>query len=321
MNDVKFNSLKVLSPEAWLKTWLLSQSPEGSQNLLMYSSYWNAFVDDPRLMLIPMEDHLVHRGDGVFEAFKIIHGKIYLLKEHLNRLELSSRALELAWPMSRDKVENILNEMVQLKKIQSGGLRIFLSRGMGTFSANPYDSKQSHFHFVLTNAKMPTEEKYNKGVQLARSQIAPKVAPWSGIKSCNYLPNVLMKKEAIDLNVDFTVGYDEEGFLTECSTENLVIVNEKNQLCRPTLKRILKGTTMMRTFELAQKLVATQELSAVLERNITEEDLVKSKEAMIIGTTWDVLAATSYQGKAIGDGKVGSVAKKLLQLLREDQQS
>ncbi|MEK6772766.1 MAG: aminotransferase class IV [Bdellovibrionota bacterium] len=285
----------------------------------MYSSYWNAYIDDPRLMLIPMEDHLVHRGDGVFEAFKIINGKIYLMKEHFDRLERSAEALSLNWPLPRAEVEKVLKEMIEIKKVQTAGLRIFLSRGMGTFSANPYDSKQAHFHFLMINSKMPSAEKYALGASLGRSQIEPKGAPWSEIKSCNYLPNVLMKKEAVDRGLDFTLGFDEQGFITECSTENLIILDQKNQLCRPQLRRILKGTTMMRVFELAQKLVPTGKIKSTIERNISESDLFAAKELMIVGTTWDVLSVTKYEGKNIFDGKVGAISKELLSLLQEDQ--
>ncbi len=285
----------------------------------MYSSYWNAYIDDPRLMLIPMEDHLVHRGDGVFEAFKVINGKIYLMKEHLDRLERSAEALSLNWPLPRAEVEKILKEMIEIKKIQSAGLRIFLSRGMGTFSANPYDSMQAHFHFLLINSKMPSAEKYTLGASLGRSQIVPKSTPWSEIKSCNYLPNVLMKKEAVDRGLDFTLGFDEQDFITECSTENLIILDQKNQLCRPQLRRILKGTTMMRVFELAQNLVTRGEIKSIIEKNISESDLFAAKELMIVGTTWDVLSVTKYEGKNISDGKVGVISKELLSLLQEDQ--
>lgn len=310
---------KLLKPEEWLKTWLEKEKLKTSQSVLMYSSYWDGYVDDPRLMLIPMEDHLVHRGDGVFEAFKVVHGKIYLLKEHLDRLESSAKALFLEWPMPRLQVEKILNEMVALKNIDSGGLRVFLSRGVGLFSANPYDSVSAHFHFVLVTAKGAAAEKYELGAKLGRSQIQPKPTPWCEIKSCNYLPNVLMKKEAVDRGLDFTVGFDEDGFVTECSTENLILLDENNQLCRPTLKRILKGTTMMKVFELAKNLVSSGELSQVVEKDLTESDLQKAKELMIAGTTWDILPVTSYEGKSIASGKPGPIAKKLLQLLREDQ--
>ncbi len=319
-NDLNF-SKKILKPEEWLKNWLDQHSLKTSQSLLMYSSYWDAYVDDPRLMLIPMEDHLVHRGDGVFEAFKVVGGKIYLMKDHLDRLELSAKALSLSWPFSRERVEKTLQEMVALKKIESGGLRIFLSRGVGLFSANPYDSTATHFHFVLINSKMPAVEKYEKGAKLGRSLIHPKSSPWCEIKSCNYLPNVLMKKESVDRGLDFTVAFDEEGFVTECSTENLILVDENDQLCRPKLARILKGTTMMRAFSLAEKLVASKDLKGILEKNLLEEDVLKAKELMIVGTTWDVLPVTTYEGKNISAGQPGPIAKKLLQLLREDQNS
>src|SRR5690606_25817987 len=92
------------------------------------------------------------------------------------------------------------------------------------------------------------------GARVGKSQVPPK-EPWlAKVKTCNYLPNVMMKKESVDRSLDFTVGVDAQGFLTEGSTENIVIVDQGNNLVRPELRQILKGTTMMRTFELAQEL-------------------------------------------------------------------
>jgi len=312
---------KILDSGEWLQALQSFQHPAQSQILLMYSTYWKAYVDDPRLMVIPMEDHQVHRGDGVFEAVKVCHGKIYMLKEHLDRLAISAEALSLSWALPRKEVEEILNEMVQLKKIQTGAFRIFLSRGAGTFSPNPYDSVGSQFHFILTTLKAPSDEKFQNGAKMGRSHVAPKPSPWAGIKSCNYLPNVMMKKEAVDRGLDFTVGFDEDGFVTESSTENLVVLNSKNELCRPHLRRILKGTTMIRTFELADQLVKSGEIKAVVEKNISEKEISEAKELMVIGTTWDVLPVTEYESKKIGSGKSGPIAQKLLQILRDDQKA
>ncbi len=310
---------KILNQSEWLNNITLQLSQFNSTALLMYSTYWQGYIDDPRLMLIPMEDHLVHRGDGVFEAFKIVNGKIYLLKEHLDRLEFSSRSLHLEWPMSRQEVEKTLKEMIEIKKITLGGMRIFLSRGIGHYSANPYDAPKTHFHFVLLNSKMPAAEKYETGVSLGKSKIAPKPSPWANIKSCNYLPNVMMKREAVDRKMDFTIAFDESNYITECSTENLIILDQNNILCRPKLNQILSGTTMMRVFELAKKLQSAGDIAAIVERDISENDLLQAKELMIVGTTWDVLPITKYEEQQISQGKVGAVAKKMLELLRQDQ--
>ena len=221
--------------------------------------------------------------------------------------------------MSRQEVENTLKEMIEIKKITTGGMRIFLSRGIGHYSANPYDAPKAHFHFILLNSKMPAAEKYELGVSLGKSQIAPKPNPWANIKSCNYLQNVMMKREAVDRKLDFTIAFDQANYITECSTENLIILDKNNVLCRPKLNQILSGTTMMRVFELAKKLQSSGDIVGIVERDISEKDLLEAKELMIVGTTWDVLPITKYESHQVSQGKIGPIAKKLLELLRQDQ--
>ncbi len=127
-----------------------------------------------------------------------------------------------------------------------------------------------------------------------------------------------MKKESVDRKLDFTVGFDSAGILTESSTENIVILDKDNNLVRPKLAQILKGTTMMRTFDLAQQLLADKTIASIQERDLTEQDVRSAKEVMMIGTTLDVLPVSSFEGAKIADGHQGPVAKKLLMLLRED---
>lgn len=133
------------------------------------------------------------------------------------------------------------------------------------------------------------------------------------VKSCNYLPNVMMKKEAVDQKVDFTIGFDKDNFLAESSTENIVIVDQSGVILQPELRNILKGTTMTRVLDLAK----SQGMKTA-HKNITEADLINAREVMMIGTTLDVLPVTEYQGKPIGNGKVGEIAKKLKSFVEED---
>ena len=127
-----------------------------------------------------------------------------------------------------------------------------------------------------------------------------------------------MKKEAVDRKIDFTVGYDTHGAVTEGSTENIVIVNEHNELVRPLLKQILKGTTMMRALHLAEDLVRQKQIKGITEKSLHEKDILAAKEVMMIGTTLDVLPVTEYEGEKIGDGKVGFISQTLRRYLHED---
>lgn len=284
----------------------------------MYSSWFGGIVTDPALMTVPMDDHLVHRGDGVFEAMKYEEGRIYLLKEHLDRLYSSASQIFLAPPVSQPEMESLVRQTVAASGQKNGMIRLFVSRGPGTFSPNPYDSVGAQIYIVITSFKPLSPDKYTHGVHIGRSQIPPKDGWLARVKTCNYLPNVLMKKEAVDRGLDFTVGFAEDGFLTESSTENIILVDNNRRLVHPKLAQILSGTTMRRAFSLAQSLVGDL-ITGIDERDVSEDDLINSKELMMAGTTLEILPVVTYEKQYIGDGKVGPVAKRLLELVRADQ--
>jgi branched-chain amino acid aminotransferase len=284
----------------------------------MYSSWYGGIIKDPSLMMVPVDDHLVHRGDGVFEAMKVVQGKVYLMNDHLDRLETSAAQLSIPWPFSREKIVEIIHETVKAAAASEAIVRLFMARGPGGFSTNPYDSVGTQLYCVVTAFKAMPEVKYTEGVLIGKSKIPPKDPWFATIKSCNYLPNVMMKKEAIDRKLDFTIGFDSQGFVTEGSTENIILVNAQGELVRPYLRQILKGTTMMRALHLANDLVRQGQVKGVIEKDLHEKDLLSAKEVMMVGTTLDVLPVTSYEGQKIGDGKVGFVAQTLRRLLRED---
>ena len=312
--------IAIMSSVEAQQKFLEKKHPAQAAYAAMYSSWLGGIVKDPTLMLVPVDDHLVHRGDGVFEALKCMHKRIYLLDEHLDRLQSSAQKIALALPMSRADLKEIILETVRASGLSEAVLRLYLSRGPGTFSPNPYDSVGSQIYLIVTALKALPEEKYQNGVRVGRSQVPPKEKWLAQIKTCNYLPNVMMKKESVDRKLDFTVGFDESGHLTESSTENMILVTSEGVLVHPKLDQILSGTTMNRVFALAQPLVG-QEIRKIEVRPLSEEEILSAREVMMAGTTLDILPVTEYENKKIADGKVGPVAKKLLNLLREDIRS
>lgn len=310
--------LSILSPADVQNQLLKKQYSAQNTYLAMYNSWLGGIIRDPGLMVVPVDDHLVHRGDGVFEAIKVVDGQIFLLNEHLARLTSSAGQIGLLLPYTLEEMKKIILETVRVSGARQAVLRLYISRGPGYFTTNPYDSVGSQMYLVVTSFASLSEEKYLNGVRIGKSQIPPK-EPWlAQIKTCNYLPNVLMKKESVDLKIDFTIGIDSQGFLTEGSTENIVMIDAGENLLRPKLRQILKGTTMMRTFELAEQLVSEGHLKSIQEKDLTEQDLLAASEVMMIGTTLDVLPVTEYEGRQIGGGRQGPLALRLLQLLRED---
>lgn len=278
-----------------------------------YSSWLNGITVDPHLMLLPMDDHMVHRGDGIFEGIKAVNRSIYLLEEHLERLFDSAKKISLSLLFDRDHVRKIIIKTLQVANQNDAMIRVFLSRGPGNFSVNPYDSMEVQLYVMVAALTTPFPEKYKNGVVIGKSAIPLKSSWMTQVKSCNYLPNVLMKKEAVDRHLDFVVGSDSDGLIAEGSTENVLIVDHNETIIHPPLDNILKGITMMRVCELARQNGFKTEIRA-----ISFEDLKVAREVLITGTTLNVLPVVKFENNLIGNGRPGMIAKKLNEFMMED---
>lgn len=289
-----------------------------SNYLAMYSSLFKGFTKDPELMLIPVDDHVAHRGDGVFEVMRCVSGKVYKLNEHLARLERSAEKISLALPSEYNYIKDIVEEVIKLGGEKDCIIRILISRGPGSFSVNPYDCPETYIYVNSIRYIKPPERYYRDGVTLITSCIPIKKSFFATIKSCNYLPNVLMKMEAIQSGADFSVSLDEEGFLAEGATENIAIIGDDNILRFPKFKRTLAGITAQQIFKFSEGLVKKGILSAVQFDNISKDDAYRAKEVVLTGTSIDIVPVVKYDDNIIGDGRPGPVFKTLIKMLWDD---
>lgn len=289
--------------------------------LAMHSSVFGGIVTDPVLMMVPFDDHMVHRGDGVFEAFKCVHGSIYNLSAHLKRLQNSAHAVSLRLPGGIAAIRRRVMDTVRAGKTPDCIVRLFVSRGPGSFGVNPYDSPAPQLYVVVTRPPPPFLTRHPAGARVVRSSLRAKDPAWARVKSCNYLPNALMKKQAVEGKADFAVAFDADGRLAEGASENMGIVSRDRRLLFPRLTGILKGTTMMRVADLARRLVRDGVLSGVAFADVTEKDIFRAREVLVTGTTIDVLPVVEFDGHRVADGKPGPVWKRLSALLAEDMRS
>ncbi|MCE5242045.1 MAG: aminotransferase class IV [Syntrophobacteraceae bacterium] len=313
--------VRILSFDEVVDGLLRCKEPYHEKYLAMYSSYYGGIVTDPALMAVPVDDHLVHRGDGIFEAFLATNWNIYLLNRHLDRLERSARGAMLQIPVDRQRMVEIIRATGRAANVPDIIFRLYVSRGPGGFSANPYECPKAQVYVVAVRHDPPPKEKYERGVLLKTSSISMKNDVFATIKTCNYLPNVLMNKEALDAGVDFTVSMDERGCLGEGPTENFGIVTKAGAFVVPRFDRILRGTTVLRTMDLARTLVQKGELSGVEERDILPEEARDAAEIMMFGTSFHIFPVVEYDGRPIGSGKPGPMFRRLLDLMEEDARS
>lgn len=311
-------NLKVLSRDEIFSKEPEWRAPGGSKYFSMYSSAFGGVVTDPALMVVPMDDHMMHRGDGIFEAFKCVNGYIYNLEAHLERLQRSAKFISLNLPFDLDTIRHIVIETVAMGGVRDCMVRVFVSRGLGGFDCAPKECPKSNLYVIAMEAWTAPEYFYTEGVSAITSRIPVKPAFFAQVKSCNYLPNVLVAMEAEKNKADFAIVLDSQGYLAEAATENVSIVSEEKIFMYPKFDHMLKGTSLLRGVELAKELIKTGDLKEISQANISRQDAYKSSEMLLFGTGPNVLPIVKYDGKAIGTGKPGLVFRRLAELFQKD---
>lgn len=285
----------------------------------MYSSWWDAVTTDPNLMVIPLDDHMVHRGDGLFETFKCIGGSAYNLSAHWDRLERGADLIRLPIPWSRAERNRLLAAVLRAGGQRDALIRVFVSRGPGGHSANPCESPEPLLFILAIRLGRPFMEVHPGGARVGLSGIPVKPSFFARVKSVNYLPNALMRREAVERGLDFVLSIDPEGNIAELPTENFGIVTPDRRLLIPRPDHILAGTTMHRAALLARTfLVPRGVLAAVEEASIPLETVRGASEMFVFGTTPDVAAVTEFEGRPVGDGRPGPVHRALAEVFAAD---
>lgn len=287
--------MKLLNDTAFLE--VLKNRATGSrlEYKAFYSSFLGGITTETHHMIVPLDDHMVHRGDAVFEAMKFTDAGIYALDRHLERLEVSAANIALKLSMSRAEFSDMIIETVRASGLREGIIRLFVSRGPGGFTTNPFETTGTQVYCAITTYKAPAAAKYENGVVTMLSSYAVKEGFFARTKTCNYLPNVLMKKESLDRGVDFVVTRDEDGYLAEGSTENFAIIAADGKLVMPTFDRILKGITAVRALELAKEIGIGSDV-----RRFREDEVKTAKGAVMMGTTIDILPVQSFENHKFG---------------------
>jgi branched-chain amino acid aminotransferase len=284
----------------------------------MYSSVLGGLIKDPLLMMVPIDDHIVHRGDGIFEAFNCFDGKIFNLEGHLTRLENSVKLLEYSMPFDRKVTTEIIKRTVFEGGHKDCTVRVYVSRGQGSFGVNPYDCLKSNLYVVVTKRKLCFMDRHPKGAAVAISKFPPKKDIFAASKNCNYIVNVMMNKEAIDSGVDFVVSVNDKGLVAEGATENIGLITKDNRLLFPEMDGVLAGTTMLRVMDLGKQMIATGELKDVAFAKLQPKDFEKAKEVMMVGTTLNVTSVYKFCDKYFDNIDANILAKKLNTMLIED---
>ncbi len=312
------NDIPHMDRTDWLKRVDAGLARRPANYFSMYSSIVGGIVTDPALMAIPVDDHLVHRGDGVFETLKCVEGGIYNLRAHLERLTHSAEGIRLAAPFSMKESENIIVQTVRAGGRQDVQIRVLLSRGPGSLGVNPNDCPEPQLYVITAPLVRPFMETRPNGARIGLSRIPPKPPPFAALKTCNYLPNALMAGEGSERGLDFMIGLDADAHVLEGPTENLAVVTDDGWFVTPDAPHVLPGTTLDRVMALAGPLVASGMLKGIRKERLPRSVLAHAREIFILGTSHDVVAVTEVEDERVGTGAPGPVFAQLSSLLRAD---
>jgi 4-amino-4-deoxychorismate lyase len=286
-----------------------------------YSSQLGGIVTDPALMVIPFDDHMVHRGHGIFDTAGLVEGKIYDLEAHLDRFLLSAERSKLRLPGSRDEMRDIIVKTTAASGRRDGSIRYWLSSGPGSLELTPAAGAEPGF-FVMVFAGLSYPDRwYTEGLKVMTTTYPIKAPFYAITKATNYLPNVLMQMEAKQAGFDNGVFIDADGHVGESSNMNVAFVTSGRVFAHPKFDHILRGCTSVRMLELAHGLKDQGLIKAVEVRDITVPEARASREMLLLGSSVKVAPIIQWDAQTIGDGKPGPVAKALLRLLEDDMRT
>jgi branched-chain amino acid aminotransferase len=258
--------------------------------------------------VVSVFDHGLLYGDGVFEGIRAYNGRVFRLPEHIKRLYDSAKALMISIPLAPQAMSRELLRTLAANRQRDAYIRLVVTRGPGDLGLGPENCSVPTW-FIITDAiKLYPERFYQEGLSIAtvstrrnaNEALSPK------IKSLNYLNNIMAKVEAQQRGCPEAILLTQDGYVAECTGDNLFILQNGRLLTPPTSLGCLDGITRQAVLELARKL----KLPAA-EEVFTRYDVFTAEESFLTGTAAEVVPVVRVDGRPVGSGKPGPVTQRL----------
>jgi branched-chain amino acid aminotransferase len=258
---------------------------------------------------ISVFDHGLLYGDGVFEGIRAYNGRVFKLEEHLRRLEDSAQAILLKIPLGREEMRAAVLETCKRNKMKSGYLRLVVTRGKGYLGLSPDRCKKPTIIIIASELELYPEKYYREGLRVVT------VPTWRnspaaldpGIKSLNYLNNILAKIEGQQAGAQEVIMLNPQGLVAECSGDNIFIIRDEVLITPKLSSGALNGITRNTVLEIARKAGWKTR-----EDDVRRYDLFTAEEMFLTGTGAEVIPVVEVDGRVIGSGKPGKHTADLI---------
>jgi branched-chain amino acid aminotransferase len=271
------------------------------------------FVDSSEAK-VSVFDHGLLYGDGVFEGIRLYGGNIFRLEEHLERLEYSAKAIMLDMPLTREQLSWATCETCRQNSLTDAYIRLVITRGVGDLGLAPWLCPKPSIFIIASKISLYPQEYYDNGlaiVTVPTRRISPAALPPT-IKSLNYLNNILGKLEAKQFGALEAIMLNEQGYVAECTADNVFIVHKGEVITPAASQGALKGITRSTILDIAKDLGLP-----LRETNMTRYDLWCADECFLTGSGAEVIPVVKLDGRVIGTGKPGAITQRVLAAFRK----
>jgi branched-chain amino acid aminotransferase len=258
---------------------------------------------------ISVFDHGLLYGDGIFEGIRAYNGRVFQLKEHIDRLFYSAKAILLTLPLTHAQFMKATVETCRRNQIRDGYIRLVVTRGVGTLGLNPNRCANPSVIIIADKIQLYPKEYYQKGLTIVTVPTTRNLqnAVNPAIKSLNYLNNILAKIEANNSGCEEAIMLNSEGYVAECTGDNIFIVKDGQLLTPPLSAGALYGITRAVVIKLAREMGL-----GVSEINLTRYDIFNAEECFVTGSGAELVPVVKVDGRVIGAGKPGPTTQDLV---------
>jgi len=259
-------------------------------------------------------DHGLLYGDGVFEGIRCYNGTVFKFSEHIDRLYDSAEAIALEIKLTRDEMKSAVLDTLKANNLKDSYIRLNVTRGVGKLGLDPFNCEESQIIIITDSIQLYSKELYDKGLDtiIVHTIRNHPEALNPTVKSMNYLNNILAKIECIKAGAAEGIMLNKDGYVAECTGDNIFIVKDNEIFTPPVSAGILIGITRNVVIELAKEAGMT-----VREEQLTQEDLYKADECFLTGTAAEIIPVASIDGRKISTGKPGKITLSLLKKYQE----
>ncbi|HTG44874.1 MAG TPA: branched-chain-amino-acid transaminase [Verrucomicrobiae bacterium] len=258
---------------------------------------------------ISVFDHGLLYGDGIFEGIRAYNGRVFKLKEHIDRLFYSAKAILLTLPMPHAEICQAVVETCRENGLRDGYIRLIVTRGVGGLGLNPNKCKRPSVIVIADKIQLYPAEYYEKGLEIITVATTRNLhsALNPAIKSLNYLNNILAKIEANNGGCEEAIMLNNEGYVAECTGDNIFLIKGNELLTPPLSAGALYGITRAVVMEIAREAGLK-----VSEPNLTRYDVFNADECFLTGTGAEVVPVVKVDGRVIGSGTPGAQTRELV---------